>query len=329
MKLTFDEIKESARGCLFVEQKDDGVFFNRFTKKQYDAYGEYPVFEMMRVNPCGARLEFVTTSENMRIAFKLGKNTQQTSTGFFVSIDDVPFKFYEFVASPFEEIAKNIKIGEKKKKKITLYLPKFVEFLLKDIELDDYEKCAGDTKKKALFFGDSITQGASAHMPSCEYVSRFSQLMNFNYLNFGVSAYYFNKDVIDENAPFDPDYVFVAYGTNDWYSTYQAKSKEEFDKRVEGFFEKLTSTYDVPIFVISPLWRKDIDALKRSDMYDIEEMYDLLCQHTKKYKNVTVVEGMKLLPHSPEFFMPDGVHPNDLGHVCYAQSLYTEISKLI
>ena len=46
----------------------------------------------------------------------------------------------------------------------------------------------------------------------------------------------------------------------------------------------------------------------------------------EKYKNVTVVEGFKLVPHLPEYFL-DKLHPNCLGCEVYGRNLVLEIQK--
>ena len=46
-----------------------------------------------------------------------------------------------------------------------------------------------------------------------------------------------------------------------------------------------------------------------------------------RYKNVKIIDGMKLVPHLPEYFL-DNLHPNCLGCEIYARNLVTEIGRI-
>ena len=55
------------------------------------------------------------------------------------------------------------------------------------------------------------------------------------------------------------------------------------------------------------------------------------CEGVKKiagsYKNVTVIDGMTLVPHLMEYYL-DGLHPNCLGTEVYGRNLVEEIRKI-
>ena len=46
-----------------------------------------------------------------------------------------------------------------------------------------------------------------------------------------------------------------------------------------------------------------------------------------KYKNITVVDGFKLVPHLSEYFL-DNLHPNCLGTEVYGRNLVEEIRRI-
>jgi hypothetical protein len=94
---------------------------------------------------------------------------------------------------------------------------------------------------------------------------------------------------------------------------------------VEEYYERLIGIYgnEIPILCITPLWRGDSeDGLPTLIAY---------CEKIKKivsqYKNISVVEGMKLVPHLPEYFL-DNLHPNCLGCEWYGRNLVEEIRKM-
>ena len=53
---------------------------------------------------------------------------------------------------------------------------------------------------------------------------------------------------------------------------------------------------------------------------------DLVRKIAEKYDNVTIVDGFKLVPHLPEYFL-DKLHPNCLGCEWYGRNLVEEIRK--
>ena len=53
---------------------------------------------------------------------------------------------------------------------------------------------------------------------------------------------------------------------------------------------------------------------------------NLLKKICEQYPNVTIVEGFKMLPHLPEYYL-DNLHPNALGIEVYGRNLVLEIEK--
>jgi hypothetical protein len=86
----------------------------------------------------------------------------------------------------------------------------------------------------------------------------------------------------------------------------------------------LTGIYgnDISILCISPVWRGD-----HPEEFDV---FTRFCENVKKiagsYKNVTVIDGFKLIPHLSEYYL-DGLHPNCLGTENYGRNLVEEIRR--
>ena len=116
----------------------------------------------------------------------------------------------------------------------------------------------------------------------------------------------------------------MAYGTNDWshcdYETIKANC--------DGFLYELHQKYpNVPTFVLSPIWRADIETPKKAGTYaDVEEIIENSC---KLYENMTFVHGQDLVPADISLFGDKRLHPNDEGFVCYTESLYNSIKAYI
>lgn len=60
---------------------------------------------------------------------------------------------------------------------------------------------------------------------------------------------------------FAPDYIIVAYGTNDW----RHAAAEKFRNNCRGFYENLCKHYPgVPVIAITPIWRANMEAVRDS-----------------------------------------------------------------
>ena len=125
---------------------------------------------------------------------------------------------------------------------------------------------------------------------------------------------YFNT--IDPEQNIKPDLITVAFGTNDWAGRPTA---EEFDTRAENFFSRLNEVYPgVPVYAILPLWRGDSWRQKPTGTFTEARarLAAIMAAH-----GCIIVDGMKAVPHLPEFFDDYRLHPNDLGFSFYAQEM--------
>ena len=77
------------------------------------------------------------------------------------------------------------------------------------------------------------------------------------------------------------------------------------------------------ILAISPIWRGD-DGVNRERF---NWCIDIVKRETKKYPNITSVDGHTLVPNVEECFC-DKLHPNEYGCILLAQNLYKIIKKI-
>ena len=93
---------------------------------------------------------------------------------------------------------------------------------------------------------------------------------------------------------------------------------------VEEYYETLIGIYgsEIPILCISPLWRGD-------SVEGLPKLIDF-CENIKRiagsYKNVTVVDGFRMVPHLSEYFL-DNLHPNCLGTETFGRNLVEAIRE--
>jgi lysophospholipase L1-like esterase len=171
--------------------------------------------------------------------------------------------------------------------------------------------------EKVLWLGDSITQGYGPLRSSHTYVSVANRMLNYDILNQGIGGYIYDKNSLMKMEGYTPDKIIVALGTNQY--------GDETMTAVEEYYERLIGIYgnEIPILCITPLWRGDSEDGIPTLMAYCEKIKKIVSQ----YKNIRVVEGMKLVPHLPEYFL-DNLHPNCLGCEWYGRNLVKEIQKM-
>ncbi|MBR6794365.1 MAG: SGNH/GDSL hydrolase family protein [Clostridia bacterium] len=121
---------------------------------------------------------------------------------------------------------------------------------------------------------------------------------------------------------YEPDYITVAYGTNDW----SKKDPETYLADCKAFYTNLSRNYPtVPIFAITPIWRKVTEEVKMAGRFeDLERMIRLA---TEELPNVKVISGTDFVPHDISYFADLRLHPNDKGFAHYAENLYQAVKK--
>ena len=322
-ELTFEEIRSAARGIVGAEQKEGGIHFYRFRPAQAAHYEKArPDFYLKALATAGVRLSFITDSTALEMDYIIENYGSSRKFAYFdIYINDV--LTYHFGISERtgaqnrEELL--LAAGEKK---IEIHFPWSACAVLQSLRLSSNASFAPLKRKTTMLsYGDSITQGYDALYPSLSYASALAKMMDADSINRGIGGEIFRPELLNEKEDFEPDYITVAYGTNDW----ACRSAEKFIENCRAFYALLSEQYPYArIFAITPLWRKDgeeekpigiphcqLDALMRSLLADLP--------------NVAVIGGYPLTPHLPEFFSDLYLHPNHLGFTQYAKNLYEAI----
>ena len=202
------------------------------------------------------------------------------------------------------------------KKQVVIYLPADATIGIKNFEIDsDYKPAVKG--EKVLWLGDSITQGYGPLRSSQTYVSVANRLLNYDIINQGIGGYIYDKKCLMPMPGFEPKKLIVALGTNQ-YGCETMKDIEEYYPRLFEIWGK-----DIPTLVITPLWRGD----NLEGVPTLVKFADKLKAILAKYPNIKVVDGFKLVPHLPEYFL-DNLHPNQLGTEVYGRNLVEKIREL-
>lgn len=327
MKLNLDQIKEITLGALNIDVSEAGEYnFYRFTEHQMeDVYIEIPDFYKKSKAAAGIRLDFLTDSETLSFRYTIKSGSSRKFYFFDICVDGVmvAHEGEAEMTAKSGEIKVTLGAG-KTERRVTVWLPGLSIVRLSDITLDD-----GATLRRApaslkiLVLGDSITQGYDAVYPSQCYANKLAAMLDAEIVNQAIGGEVFRPEILDENLPFTPDLITVAFGTNDWSKC----TAETFEKNADAFYTKLATIYpDKPAFVILPIWRADWEKVTKAKPF--HESRAILKALAEKHPNFHTIDGCKLTPHLPAFFSDLYLHPNDLGFEIYAQELVKRMNEI-
>ncbi len=328
--MLYDFICKSAKGTADIYEKNGRIYLSRFTKEQRELYFTNPDFFMKTHATSGIRLEFSTTAEKIEMSGIIESGSSRSFYGFDIYVDGVLYS-HEF--SDFDRgkktqfsFATTLPEGEND---VVIYFPQLAcasaeRLLLDGAEPSENVNCKVCEKNlpKAIFYGDSITQGYDACHPSFSYPAILSRRFDIDFVNKGIGGDVHNFKVLAKDN-FTPDVIFVAYGTNDWS---KRLTRRGFVENIEDYHHKLRELYpDTPVIVFSPVWRKDMGDFKPAG--DFSKIYSTMCDICTSDEKITVLDGMDFVAHSEEMFSDKKLHPNELGFFVYADSICRAISK--
>ena len=314
MVLTNNELKKIYFGAYFFEENEDGYLQAfQYGKAQMDYFKEAFDFWYDRCMATTAKtLEFSTTATEISFEYKIIWKGSDAS--FEMMIDGLIPKV-EYVKDLKDEgkITWTLPAG---KKDVVIYLPIDATVLIRNVNINA-ELTPAVKGDKVLWLGDSITQGYGPLRSSCSYVSVANRILGYDILNQGIGGYIYDNKSLMKMDGYTPEKIIVAMGTNQY-----GDKKPEV---VRDYYDTLTGIYgnDIPILCITPIWRGDhIDELP---------VFYKFCDDIRKiassYKNVTVIDGLKMVPHLSEYYLDD-LHPNPLGAEIYGRNLVEIIRKI-
>ncbi len=329
MQLNRQQIRRAMQGVVRCEKSEKGLLLHRMSETQEHLY-DYGTAARMGV--AGVKMEFVTDSTSLffkvftecfgsRGFFRFEVFADHNRVGTLDNFDDnTPLFNEEGQVLPPE----NFRQGEFEKtftlgngiKTVCVYFPFTVKVELMAVELDDGACFVPVNRgKKLLAFGDSITHGYDAKDPSKAYIVRLADALGAQLLNKAIAGDVFRPKLLEEKEPYDPDYITVAYGTNDW----SGRPREDFERDCADFYDILSKQYpEAKIFAITPVWRYDERVTRVGTLQDAR---DFIEKTASAYPNVTVIRGDELVPPDRELFYDTRLHPSDAGFDHYFRNL--------
>ncbi len=333
MRLTLDQIKQISFGAYAITEKADGVHYQRCTDKQIAAWGAlHPDLGERAGYSSGIVLDFHTSSKTLRIDTSNGSQFEYYINGVLRSVTNM--KHLRLENKYFELSLCDSLGGGYDECRVTVCFPRGNDpVVIKYVELDDGASLIPHRyDSKLLFYGDSITQGCSSVVHSFCYTHMVAEFLNAECHNLGVGGGRMDISTVDDIG-FKPDNVVISFGTNDFthHKTLDAlrAKADEFMGAVKELHKDTAKNF----FVISPLWRADLEKWvaneeKGRTLSSLSDARAAIIECAKKHGMIHI-NGLELVPPFPEYFRDEYLHPNDLGFCLYAQGVIKEISKYI
>ena len=312
--MTNQELRSVYFGAYSFRETEDGFLQAfQYTQAQMDYFRAVSDFWYDRCMASTAKtLEMTTDAGTVSFEYRIIWEGSQDS--FELAVDGLISDIRYVKDLPKEgKLVWTLPEGEKQ---VILYLPADATVLIRNCRIDGAYTPARK-REKVLWLGDSITQGFGPLRSGQTYVSVANRILNYDILNQGIGGYVYDRNSLMKMEGYTPDKIIVALGTNQFGCDTMTD--------IEEYYRTLIGLYGdrIPILCVSPLWRGDYP--------DSIPVLIRFCEKVKaiagRYANVTVVDGFRLVPHLPEYFL-DNLHPNALGAETYGRNLAEAIRRL-
>ena len=284
----------------------------------------------------GGRIRFCTTSSYVAISVTSPKTSNPIMTAVnvrgFDLYEDFPASKQSRFCGVFKPGATRpdgydgiIKFEDSRLRYFTLNFPCYAQVhelllgLQKDATIGGGMKYAN--ARPVVYYGSSITQGASASRPGNMYQNMISRRFNFDYLNFGFSGSgKAEPAMVDYLAGLDMCCFVCDYDHN-------TPNAEYLNKTHFPMYEKIRAAHpDIPYIMIS---RPDFDANYEQSILRRDAIIDSFRRaYGTGDKLVYYIDGAGIFAGEYEGCCTvDKTHPNDLGFMLMSESITAVIKR--
>lgn len=286
--------------------------------------------------PAGARIRFRTDSVHVSVRITLDTNQidwaipLSGSAGAPVYIGHGQSPRYAGLACPHNYADKTSGLTFTKAadmEDITIFLPRNEVVASVEISLDDDARLEAPTpyaiRTPIVFYGSSITEGGCASRATNAYTALLAKWLDADYLNLGFSGAAKGEPVLAEYiAGLEMSAFIYDYDHN-------APSPEHLQATHEPFFQIIRKAQ--PTLPILMLTKPDFDA-HPADAAARRDIVRQTYQHA-----VEAGDGHVAFIDGETFFGPkdridctiEGCHPNDLGFMRMAQTIYPVLKSML
>ena len=323
MLLNFEQIRSITTGAVSLEQEENGIRFYRFNREQRTLYQPRVRFlEEKMLSTAGIQFSFRTDSSTLYLRTTVSKGSASNHFSFDLFVNGQYMDSLDNLSdSELGTYEKTFSLGDGEKT-VCLYFPWSVAVVVEALSLEDGASLTPMIPtKKLLIYGDSITHGNTVRYTYNHYIPRLARAMDVQVRNKAIAGTTSFPELVRTESPYEPDYVLVAYGSNDWDRHEEAFFVEKYREMLQLIGENYPKAQ---VFAISPIWRRDQETRQRR-MGPLSAIEKNILAIAKDLPNVTVIPGIDLVPHDLQYFADAGLHPNDDGYAFYFQNLWSKI----
>jgi lysophospholipase L1-like esterase len=313
--------EEFFHGCVSVQQKGNLLIPKRFPDHLIEFYGMKEKYQLRARNTAGIVLKVLTSKPFL--TFKAYPSDFSRSDNTFSIFENKRFVENVHFSQDDKEVLVHYTCRNPQKGKtlLEIYFPVTATVAIAALDFNNLSP-VGKTQKELLCLGDSITQGMVAQSAAFSYAGILSRALDMELHNLGVGGFHFDADSL-KGLALNPSLITVAYGTNDFH--FYNLDIPKILSKADAYFQALSTAFkDIPIFVLSPIWRADFDTSAQNTFVNLGEN---LLQLAQDYGFHTV-SGMTLVDHDISLFSDQKIHPNVQGFIQYADRLLSEIVKV-
>ena len=333
MKVGFEKIKELVQGAERVVENNGEISFFRFTEAEDKLYSLSELYPRTHLT-AGIKFHFKTDAKYLSVSIRA---ENLIGAGIFSLDIFVNRKFCDCIRNYADNLPETGYIGEDKnyplgefskemalpegEKEIEMYFPWSIKCILLSLELEDASYVDAIRRdKKLLVYGDSIVQGTAAQNPSRVHTVRLAELLEAELISKAIgSEVYFPELAGIKSERYSPDYIYVGYGVNDWYTL----EYEDAEDRCRRFWKAICENYpNAGKICVSPIWYRDHNIER--PFGSISGAEEMQMKVTSEYPDITFVRGWELVPAEDKYLV-DGVHPNNEGFDFFYRNLKSKL----
>lgn len=298
--------------------------YNSVTEEEFQTLSEsaQKEFTNLSANTSGCYLEFMTSSPLIHITGKLKRGREYLKIPFLASHG---FDVYESTSHGKDFLHRdcfcpdidsdiiNFEFLHNPDSVVRIYLPLYNSVQTLFIESLSEILPTTASKKTAVFYGNSITQGASASRSGMAFPNIVSRRKNWEVINFSLSscckAF---TSIAKEISKMGADYIFIDYSRNAW-------SDESLSATLTSFYKIIRDTNpDTPIILLTTACFNSEQLYNNYDNI-IKKLY---CDACDRNEPVYLIDQTALFSHNEyAICCVDGEHYTDYGMKKVAQAI--------
>ena len=287
-----------------------------------------PILWKLGTQPSGGRIRFKTNSKTIVIVAESSSSVSYHMTSIMKNgLDIYVNNVYSGSAWPDSNgnIKKLFQLEDSNIKNITIYLPLYASIKIEKLYVEKSAVIdkANDLLKidPVIYYGSSITQGASASNPGLSYPAIISRKTKIDHINLGFSGNGLGDiEIAELIGSLDSSLIVLDY----WANPTSLQYKKSLPQFVDAIRKKRKN---VPILIITPFYSVGLEKQQKEK----KEIINNFVANLKKRgdTNIYMIEGTKMLSKELSFGLVDGIHLNSLGFWFAADALEPKILEIL